>query len=293
MYYIVFGFLYFVSLLPFWVLYLLSDFSYIILYYIIGYRKAVVIKNLSIAFPEKTEAERKAIAKKFYHNFCDNWIEALKLLSVSEKSVNKRISSNFEVFDQLYATGRCCHMLLGHQFNWEWGNAAVPMRVPFKVLVAYSPITSKIIDRLFLYIRRRFGCIMLPFNDMRRAMLPHRHSQYVLALVADQSPPNPLKSYWIDFLNTPTAFLQGPEKGARLGNIPVVYLAFSKPRRGYYHLEAKLLYDNPGTTKEGDLTAIYVKELENNIRQNPEIYLWSHRRWKHTPPAKSSLYSYS
>lgn len=281
MYYIVFGLLYIVSLLPFPILYLLSDCFYALLYYVIGYRKEVVMKNLLIAFPDKTDAARKSIAKDFYRNFTDNWIEALKLLSISEKNIGKRISTDFKIFDTIHVSGRCCHMLLGHQFNWEWGNASVPVRTSFKVLVAYSPISNQIFDRLFLYIRQRFGCIMLPFNDMRRAMLPHRHSQYILALVADQNPPNPLKSYWLNFLNTPTAFVQGPEKGARLGNIPAVYLAFSKPKRGYYHLEAKLLHDNPGSTTEGELTKIYVAELEKNIYANPSLYLWSHKRWKH------------
>jgi KDO2-lipid IV(A) lauroyltransferase len=281
MYYFVFGVLYLISLLPFPVLYLLSDLFYLVTYYIVGYRKEVVLNNLAIAFPDKTVAERIVLAKKFYRNFCDNWTEALKMMSISEQAIGRRISSNLEACDAIYKSGRSCQILLGHQFNWEWCNASVPVRVPFKVLVAYSPLSNQIMDRLFLYIRQRFGCIMLPFNDMRRAMLPYRHSQYILGLVADQNPSNPLRSYWLDFLNTPTAFLQGPEKGARIGNIPVIYMAFSKPRRGYYHIEAVLMHDNPRDTREGELTKQYVSLLEENIRLHPELYLWSHRRWKH------------
>jgi len=281
MYYFVFGILYLVSLLPFTVLYLLSDLFYLATYYIAGYRKEVVLNNLASAFPDKTGAERIMLAKKFYRNFCDNWIEALKMMSISEKAIGRRISANVAACDAIYRSGRSCQILLGHQFNWEWCNAAVPVRVPFKVLVAYSPLGSKIMNRLFLYIRQRFGCIMLPFNNMRSAMLPYRRSQYILGLVADQNPSNPLRSYWLDFLHTPTAFLQGPEKGARIGNIPMVYMAFSKPRRGYYHIEAVLMHDNPATTKEGELTMQYARLLEENIRTHPELYLWSHRRWKH------------
>jgi Kdo2-lipid IVA lauroyltransferase/acyltransferase len=291
MYQIAFGLLYLISLLPFRVLFLVSDFCSWLLSEVIGYRRKVVHSNLERAFPDKSAKERKRIARRFYRNFCDNWVEALKLLSISEKTLAKRVSSDFEVFDRLYASGRCCHMLLGHQFNWEWGNGTVPVRTPYKVLVAYSPITNKVFDRLFLHIRARFGCVLLPFNDMRRAMLPHRHSRYILALVADQNPPNPLKSYWLEFLHTPTAFVQGPEKGARLGNIPAVFLAFSKPRRGYYHLEAKLLHDQPGQTAEGELTRLYVEELERNIRRSPELYLWSHKRFKHAwQPAYGKLW---
>ena len=100
-------------------------------------------------------------------------------------------------------------------------------------------------------------------------------------LIADQSPSNPSKSYWLNFLHTPTAFIQGPEKGARLGNIPVTYIALSKKRRGYYHMEAKMLRNNPGTLQEGELTKVYAELLEKNIRENPSGYLWSHKRWKH------------
>ncbi|GAC1448211.1 MAG: lysophospholipid acyltransferase family protein [Chitinophagaceae bacterium] len=281
MYYIVFGILYAISLLPFAVLYLLADFFYFITYYVIGYRKEVVFKNLLIAFPEKTGAERKKIAKAFYHHFWDNWIEALKLLSISEKGIRARITADLAVMDTIYLSGRSCHVLLGHQFNWEWGNAVVTLQGPYTLIAAYSPLSNKIFDRLFLYLRRRFGTVLLPFNDMRRGMLPYRNRQYLLALMADQSPSAPGKNYWLNFFNTRTAFLRGPEKGARLGNMPVIFVALSKLRRGYYHLEASLLTDNAGQLAEEELTRKYVRELEANIRRNPALYLWSHKRWKH------------
>jgi len=281
MYYIIFGILYLLSLLPLRVLYLLSYFLYFVTYYIAGYRKEIVYRNLTIAFPEKTAAERKMIAKQFYKNFWDNWMEAVKLLGITGKMIRPRITANLEAIDAIYKSGRCCHILLGHQFNWEWGNAFVTLRGPYSLLAAYSPLSNKIFDRLFLHLRRRFGSVLLPFNDMRRAMLPFRHKQYALALMADQSPPHPAKSYWIQFFNTPTAFLKGPERGARLGNLPVVFVALSKPRRGHYHLEASLLTDNAGQMPDGELTRLYAHALEANIRQHPALYLWSHNRWKH------------
>ncbi|MEP6724266.1 MAG: lysophospholipid acyltransferase family protein [Bacteroidota bacterium] len=281
MYYIVFGILYLISLLPLPVLYLLSYFFYFVTYYIAGYRKEVVFKNLGIAFPEKTAAERKIIAKQFYRHFWDNWIEALKLISIPAATVRKRVSAGLSALKTVYASGRSCHILLGHQFNWEWGNAIVTLDASFTLLAAYSPLSNKIFDRVFLYIRSRFGTALLPFNDMRRAMLPFRHKQYALALMADQSPPGPDKTYWLNFFNTPTAFLKGPERGARLGNMPVIFISLSKPRRGYYHLETSLLADNAGLLAEGELTQKYVQALEDNIRRNPALYLWSHNRWKH------------
>ncbi len=281
MYYIVFGILYFISLLPLPVLYFLSWILYVLTYHVAGYRKEIVFKNLSIAFPEKTEEQRKIIGKQFYRNFWDNWIEALKLLSIPERSIRSRITADLEVLEKVYASGRSCHILLGHQFNWEWGNAIVTLQGSYTLLAAYSPLSNKIFDKLFLYLRSRFGAVLLPFNDMRRAMLPFRNKQFALALMADQSPPLPAKSYWLNFFNTPTAFLKGPEKGARLGKMPVVFVSLSKPRRGYYHLSTSLLTDNAGELKEGELTQKYVAALEDNIRQNPSLYLWSHNRWKH------------
>jgi KDO2-lipid IV(A) lauroyltransferase len=281
MYYIVFAILYSISLLPFRVLYLLSDLFYFITYYIVGYRKETVFKNLGIAFPEKTDAERIKIAKAFYRHFWDNWMEALKLLSISRRAMLDRVTGDMAALEAIYKSGRCCHVLMGHQFNWEWGNAFVMMREPFTLLAAYSPISNKIFDRLFLTLRGRFGTVLLPYNNMRRGMLPYRHQQYALALMADQSPSNPAKSYWVNFFNTRTAFLQGPEKGARLGGMPVIFVALRKPRRGHYHLEASLLTENAGQLAEGELTRKYVQVLEENIHRNPALYLWSHNRWKH------------
>jgi len=280
MYYIVFGILYLISLLPLPVLYLLSYFFYFITYYVAGYRKEVVFKNIGIAFPEKSAAERKIIARRFYLHFWDNWIESLKLLSISKKALCRRVSGNLTDLEKVYASGRSCHVLLGHQFNWEWGNAYVKLK-GVSMLCAYSPLSNKIFDRLLLQIRCRFGSIMLPFNDMGRAMLPYRNKQYLLALVADQSPPLPARSYWLDFFDTPTAFLKGPERGAILGNMPVVFVSLSKPSRGHYHLTATLLTDNAGDLRPGELTKRYAQQLQDSIKEQPSLYLWSHNRWKH------------
>lgn len=280
MYYPVFALLYLLSLLPLPVLYLLSDFFYFLVYYVFRYRREVVAANLLIAFPEKSDAERKQIAEQYFKRFCDNWIESIKLLSISENAVRKRVTANLDALEAIHASGRSCHILLGHMFNWEWGNALVTVASKYQLLCVYAPQSSRIVDRLFLYLRRRFGSVLLPFNDMRRAMLPYRRSQFALALMADQSPPGADKAYWINFFNRPTAFLPGPEKGARLGKMPVVFLTFSRPRRGYYHMEASLLTNDAGTTSETELTTIYANALEANIRQEPSGYLWSHRRWK-------------
>lgn len=281
MYYVVFGILYAISLLPLAVLYLLSDLLYFITWYIVGYRKKVVNRNLLIAFPEKSAEERRAIAKKFYRCFWDNWIESIKMMSISRKGLLKRMDGNLDVLAKLAQENKACYIMMGHQFNWEWGNSYVMLTGVTTLLAAYSPLSSTIFDRLFLYLRTRFGAALLPFNHMSRAMLPFRNRVYALALMADQSPPGPEKSYWPDFFSRPTAFLKGPEKGARRAGLPVVFLAINRKKRGHYFLDFYLLHPNAGQLSEGELTRLYVEALEKTIRENPASYLWSHKRWKH------------
>jgi KDO2-lipid IV(A) lauroyltransferase len=291
MYYFAFGLLYLLSLLPFFLLYRISDLLFAILYYIIGYRKEVVMNNLRNAFPDKKNDELKKIARKFYRNFTDNWIETVKLLSISKAALNKRVSSNVDVFHQLHKEGRSVQLNLGHFFNWEYMTLYTGINQPYTFLTVYLPQSSKITNRLFLHLRSRWGNPQLPATDMARAIIPWRKKQHLLALGADQSPPLGEFAYWLYFLNRPTAFLKGPEKFARLQQVPVVMMTTTKPKRGHYHFEYFLLADDPKDLDEGELMRRYVKHIEENIKLQPEIYLWSHKRWKrHWKPEYADLW---
>jgi KDO2-lipid IV(A) lauroyltransferase len=280
MYYIVYGLLYLVSLLPLRVLYLLSDAFYLLAYRILGYRRKVVLDNLQVAFPEKTLAERKKIASKFYHNFIDSIIESLKMVSASEAYIQKRVSGNWEVLNDLYKTGRSCQIHLGHTFNWEWANLVGAKAMHYTFLGVYMPIKNKTFDRLFRHLRAKSGSVLLPATEMRTAMLPWRNKQYCIGLVADQSPSAPEKSIWLNFFGKPTGFVPGPETGARANNIPVVFANIEKPRRGYYKVVFTLAEDQPASLQRGELTLRYARYLEQVIKQQPDMWLWSHRRWK-------------
>jgi len=238
------------------------------------------MSNLQGVFPEKTKAELKTIAKRFYRNFTDNWIETIKLLSISRDALNKRISSNVDVFNHLHKEGKSVQLNLGHFFNWEYMTLYTGIHQPYTFLTVYLPQASKITNRLFIQLRSRWGNPQLPATDMTRAIIPWRKKQYLLALGADQSPPLGENAYWLYFLNRPTAFLKGPEKFARIQNIPVVMMTTTRPKRGYYHFEYFLLADNPKNLQEGELMRRYAKHLEENIKLQPDLYLWSHRRWK-------------
>src|SRR5882757_470373 len=246
MYYVVYGLLYLVSLLPMWLLYLLADSISLLLYYVIGYRRKVIRANLLLAFPEKTKAEIIRIEKKFYRNFTDNFIETLKLLSASPSFLRRHfIIDNPEVLENFYAQGRKCQLHLGHTFNWEFANAAIPLLTKYAFIVAYMPVENKVFERLFLHLRGRTGTILLPATRMQRGIIAYRNTQYLLALVADQAPGNPDQSYWLNFFGHPTPFVRGPERGARIADIPSVFIRFYKSRRGHYRIVFITLAEHP------------------------------------------------
>jgi KDO2-lipid IV(A) lauroyltransferase len=281
MYYLVYGFLYLVSLLPIRVLYIISDFAYLLVYYLLGYRKEVVMQNLSIAFPSKTEKEKISIAKGFYKNFCDTFIETIKFISADEKFFKKRFEADYTIIHELFKKGRSIQMHLGHNFNWELANLAVPHFLPYKIVAVYLPLNNALFERLFRHIRSRFGSNLVAATRMKNGMLPHRNTQYLIGLVADQSPPGPEKAYWINFFGRPTAFLKGPESAARKNNYAVAFCHFTKVKRGYYKGFGVPATETPQQLPEGELTIMYAKYLEQVMTANPEMWLWSHRRWKH------------
>lgn len=280
MYYIIYGLFYLLSLLPMRVLYIISDGIYLIVYYALGYRRKVVMSNLELAFPEKSNAERVKIAKQFYHNLLDSFIETIKLVTASRSFLEKRVTANWEVLEPLYKSGRSCQVHLGHTFNWEWGHHVLTSHTKYQVLVVYMPITNPAFEKLIYDLRVRYGNIFIPASNMSKSMEAYKDTQYLLGLVADQSPGNLNNAYWTYFFGKPTAFVSGPEKGARMGNLPVLFTAITKPKRGYYHAVLEVACEDPSALKEGELTLQYARYMEKVIRANPEMWLWSHRRWK-------------
>jgi KDO2-lipid IV(A) lauroyltransferase len=281
MYYLFYGPLYLLSLLPLRVLYLFSTFAYLVLYYVVSYRRKVVKDNLAIAFPEKTEAERNAIAKAFYKNFADSFIENIKAFSASEAFIRKHFRGDFSVFDSLHQKGvQKIQLHSGHYFNWEYANLSVPLHLVYPFLGVYMPISNKAFDRIFYKLRIKTGAKLLSAINIRAEILPFRKEKYVLGLIADQNPGDPRNAYWVDFFNRPTPFLRAPENGARRGNIPVVFCYFIKEKRGHYKIFFHLAEEMPSTTKVGELTKKYASFLQGSIEQQPENWLWSHRRWK-------------
>lgn len=253
---------------------------YFLLYYVIGYRREVVMSNLLIAFPEKTQHERLQISKEFYHNFLDTFIETLKFLSLSDKEFAKRLTGNFDLLTDLYTTGQNVQLLSGHFFNWEYMNWGLSRNSPYPLIGVYSPVSNKLIDRIIYKMRSRYNGILVSFYEFKNRFHQLAKSRYALALIADQNPGISEKSYWLPFFGKLTGFVTGPEKSARINNNAVVLAHFYKVKRGYYHVNFELLTTTPKEFVRGELTKNYVAFLENCIRKKPANYLWSHRRWK-------------
>lgn len=280
MYHFVYAIFYLFSLLPWRALYLLSNGVYHILYYWIGYRKQVVFSNLKIAFPEKNDEERVAIAKTFYRNFADTFIETIKLVSVSNKELRKRFSSNIEVMNELYASGQSVQLITGHFFNWEFANMGVALNSRYPFVVVYMPLANKVFDRVMHKLRSRFGTLLIPATAFRNHFHKYVGDQYALILVADQNPGVPGKAYWTNFFTKPAPFVRGPEVGARANNTAIVYADFYKTKRGHYRVDFELITTSPRDYEDGALTKLLVQKTEAAVRRRPDNYLWSHRRWK-------------
>jgi KDO2-lipid IV(A) lauroyltransferase len=283
MYYLVYGLFYGLSLLPTWILYRLSDGLAFFLYYVIRYRRRIVMENLQYAFPEKPERERLQIARKFYRNFTDSFMETLKLLSASPAWLERHfVIDNPEVMEDFAREGRKIQLFLGHLFGWEVANVAMPLLTRFTFIVVYMPVGNRVFERLSLHLRGRTGTVLLPANNTHRAILPYRNTIYALALVADQAPGGPENSYWLNLFGHPTAFIRGAERGSRIADIPAVFARVYKSGRGRYRSELTTMADHPALVPEGELTLRYRDLLEAAIRDQPATWLWSHKRWKFT-----------
>ncbi len=282
MYHIVYGFLYLVSLLPRFILYGFGDGISWLIYHVIGYRKKVVLDNLRIAFPEKSEKERIKIAKQFYKNFVESFIETIMLLSMKDKNLAKMFVGEVSVINKMAEKGNNIQLHAIHQFNWEVLNLNVAKNLKnITFLGVYMPISNAALDRIFRDLRTRTGTKLIPATDFKSNFLTLNYNPYLLGLAADQSPATPNNAYWVNFFGRPTAFVTGPEKAARLRSTGVVFVNFYKVRRGVYTLDTHYVTDNAAELPVGELTIKYVKFIEESIRKRPDNYLWSHRRWKH------------
>ena len=287
-YYLALPFIYSISFLPFPVLYLFSDLVFVLMYYVIGYRKKVVMENLYNSFPEKSEKEISVIRKKFYRFFCDFLLETFKMLTISRQSMLKHCrmeEGSLQLMTKLYDEKKSVILVLGHLGNWEWGSNAFSLLCKQPLYGVYQPLKNKHFNRLITNMRTRFGTKLIEMKNTFREMVENKNEINATAFIADQTP-SPENAYWTTFLNQDTPVFRGTEIIARKINYPVIFFSIKKIKRGYYQIAAEMLCEHPASTSEGEISEMHTKKLEEEIRQSPETWLWSHRRWKHKRPQK-------
>ncbi|WP_143310594.1 lysophospholipid acyltransferase family protein [Chitinophaga vietnamensis] len=286
-YYLLLPLIYGLSLLPFPVLYLVSDTMYVLLYYVIGYRRKVVLQNLRNAFPGKSEQDIRRICKDFYRYLCDLFLETFKTLTISKSAMVKHCSftpETLELFMRLKAEGKSVILVMGHKGNWEWAGNTFSILCQQPLYVVYHPLANPHFNQLMYHMRTRFGTRLIAMQDTLREMLRQRQEVNATAFIADQAPP-PGNAHWMPFLQQDTPVFKGAEKIAQKLNYPVVYVSVQRLKRGYYAVSAALLTTTPVTEKEGDITVAHTRKLEEDIVAQPATWLWSHKRWKHKRPA--------
>jgi len=272
--------------IPFKVLYRISDFLYVILFYVVCYRKKVVYTNLRNSFPEKEEKEIDQIARRYYHHLCDLFLESAKLYWMTDKDLDERlIVTGLEKVEEYYKQGKSYILIGMHYNNWEWCSTMQRL-CSHQVVIVFNPIRdSKEMDRYLLDSRERFGSKTVSMAQTARVALKYSKTgrPTCLFLAADQTPPK-RAHFWTTFLNQETPFFSGPEHIAIKTNQPVFLLYCRKIERGKYEADLIELFPEPNKVKPDDILMAYVDRMEQIIREKPEYWLWSHRRWKHKRP---------
>ncbi len=271
------------SLMPMWILHRLADILFVLTYYVFGYRKKVVWGNISKAFPEKTVKERKRLSKGFYKNFCDVIIESIKLFSISEKELSKRmVLHNLDHLTPYYDQGKSIIGMISHVSNWEWMVISDTV-MKHRSLGIMTPLTNKFIHKKVVDSRTRFGCRAIPKSEITR-VIAEENEPTVYFFATDQSPHRAKSAYWAKFFGIETPVQYGAEKFAKQYDFPVFHFRIRRVKRGYYEVHNTLLEPNPQEAEYGSILERYNEELEAHIRENPSDWLWTHRRWKHVKP---------
>ncbi|MCF8424937.1 MAG: lysophospholipid acyltransferase family protein [Bacteroidia bacterium] len=273
--------LYLLALLPFPLLYLLSDGLCFLAFNLIGYRKKVVYENLRNSFPNYSEKEINAIAKKFYSHLFDTILETFKLLTISKNELKKHgLYTNLEVMDEIINQNKSFVILTGHMGNWEWLPTIWHLEGKANIVGIYHKLSSPFFEWFTKNMRERFGIQMITMENTLRGMIANKNKLTGTGFISDQTPSRE-NAHWITFLNQDTPVFMGAEKIAKKFNYPVIYCHIIKPKRGYYEIKIDVITMEPQTTPDFYITETFNKLLEADIINQPEIWLWSHRRWKH------------
>ncbi|MGM0635882.1 MAG: lysophospholipid acyltransferase family protein [Bacteroidota bacterium] len=283
-FYLIYPILKLLSWLPFSILYGLSKGLYFLIYKLVGYRKKVVRANLKLAFPNYSKEKRLEIEKKSYQHFCDLIVEMIKTISISAKELKQRfVFKNPEKIKEIEALEKSNIYLCGHYANYEWITALKLYGMNYESYGVYKRLRNPYFDQLVRKIRSRFDTTMVDKNDLPKLMAKNklRNKKAGYGMIADQSPKLHNAKYWQKFMGTTTPVFIGPELLAKRFNYSVHYLKIEKLKQGYYSAEIITLANETKSIPNFELTKSYLNHLEEQIRNRPELYFWTHKRWKH------------
>ena len=272
--------------LPFWLLYIIASGFSFLLYHVVRYRRKVVWDNLTKSFPEKSEKELQKIAREFYRHLGDLLVESLKGFKISKKELlNQFDLKKPELLKSYYAQNKTVIALTGHYGNWEWGAMAGPLFLDQQMIAVYTPIKNPYINTYVKKSREHFGVQLVSTTAFPRLIQQYPIKSTLFLLAADQNPSNPKRSHWVNFLGRDTATLRSV-RFAQMHNLPLVFMAICKIKKGHYEVRYKKITDSPNQYTDLELTQLFMSCLEEQIRKQPAYWLWSHKRWKHTKPNK-------
>ena len=282
-YIIVYPFLWLVSILPFRLLYAVSDGLFFILYYIVGYRKKVVHENLNLVFPDKSEKEIKTITKTFYRHLSDMVVESIKSISITEEEMKKRfVFTNIEEVHKIEDANKSMVMMCAHYGSWEW-IFILQQHVKSMGYGIYKRIENKYFDRLVKRIRAKYNSYLIT-NKEAIARLTEAKENGELTIngfISDQSPRRSKAYYWNEFMNIKVPIHTGAEMLAKKLDMAVIFFSVKKVGRGYYETTFETITMTPNEYKDYEITDIFLKLVEKQIYDAPEYYLWTHKRWKY------------
>ncbi len=280
---LVYPILWLISKLPFRVFYLISDCVYVLVYYVIGYRKKIVRENIAMALPHLSEKERLEIEKKFYHHMCDMFLETIKTMTISQKEMEKRyVFTNLDLYLDLEKKGKSIALLCAHYASYEWA-VSMNYHINFEGYGIYKKLSNKYFDKLVKDIRSKFRATLITTRETIPSIKKNAETGHlgVYGFASDQSPQLSATFHWHTFMGIEVPVHTGAEMLAKRFNMNVIFLRTKKIKRGYYEATFELMAENPKEVPNYEITNDFLNRVEKQIYEAPEFYLWTHKRWKH------------
>ena len=280
---LIYPLLWFVSILPFRLLYAVSDVLYVVLYHIVGYRKQTVQENLKLVFPDKSEAERQLITKRFYHHLCDMILEAIKSMSISVEDMKARFKfTNIELIKEFEKQNKSIVLMCAHYGSWEW-IFIIQTYVKFRGYAVYKRLNNIYFDKLVRGIRARYNSYLVTTKETIPTLIENKKKGVLTmnGFVSDQTPKKGKAYHWNTFMGIEVPIHTGAEMHAKKLDMPVIFFSVKRIKRGFYETTFQTLAEQPNEYKNYAITDQFLKHVEQQIIEAPEYYLWTHKRWKH------------